>query len=209
MMVLLLVAAVVALAAGSNSNTEPKPKPSKPSKLWPERRAVLRPYQDALELALDWPGLADFLEVVAYQESKGSLTAVGDGGLAVGPYQQHPSNSAVAELAALGFRDRTDPAIATAAAALHASNLLRKASYGYPAEDARWTDVRAGWAIPSWVGDRTAKPQQGKDRPGVVLRHERAAQNLGLPGEPNALARPSQWVTAGQVVSAILNASSG
>ena len=194
-------AAALAWRVGSTSS-KPAPSPSTPSSS-AERRAKLRPYLDRLEQAWPWPGLADYMEVVSHQESRGRLDTIGDGGLALGPYGVHTTAGAHAELRSLGYLDEavlTDPAVAVAVAVAHAANLLRKASYDYPMEDARWADLRAGWAIPRWLGRRDAPPQLGKVRAGVVGRYQRAAELLDLGQTPDALARPAHFRTLGQVL---------
>lgn len=166
-----------------------------------ERLAVLRAYTDVLEIELGWSGLSDFLTVVASQESGGRLDAVHDGGIGRGPYALHSTTTAVQVTG--GLASQSDPRFATAAATLHAMKLLRDYPFSYPRADARWSDVRAGWAIPSWVGNRDALTFGVKTRAGVVQRHQERASRLGLSAAPNRLAMPSVWPTVEQVLAIV------
>lgn len=163
---------------------------------------------ERLEAGLRWPGLADFLTVTASQETWGRVDISGDGGLARGPYALHTTASTLRDLAALGWDvdgpEFLPPDVYTAAAAVHAGRLLSKASYNYPRADARWSDVRAGWAIPAFTGDRQAAPLLGKVRSEVVARHERRARLLGLASEPNALAQPTEYPSLTDALSIVL-----
>lgn len=158
---------------------------------WQARWAVLAPYAQALEV--EWPGISRYLYVVAWMESRGRLDAVHDGGIGRGPFALHSTTITVQALGGQSALDLLeDPGVAVATAATHAYRLTR-GTYHYARSDTRWRDIRAGWAIPAWVGNRYPSPFGSLTRSAVVERFEQRAAQLGLAGMPGELALPADW----------------
>jgi hypothetical protein len=201
------------LAASGSSASTPTGGGGSSGASWQARWAVLEPHAKRLEQETNWPGLTDFLMIVAYQESKGVLSISHDGGIGFGPFALHATTGAVQRLgqcdpsASRATRIAcgkmvlpllADPRVAVATAADYAHSITRL-SYQYARSDTRWQDVDAGWAIPSWTGNRDAAPfvdSRGnvKLRSSVVARFVQRANELGRPSLPTALALASvEW----------------
>lgn len=149
--------AAKAQPTGNGKATPGKAPPSPPTLTQNETRQLLYGYGLSLEMALNWPGLAMFLDSVAYTESRWKLRPEkqapksGSNG-AVGPYQIRPRSGGdtpefrAAFLAEPWFLE--DPRIATAAEVAYLSRMASRNLY------ASWAEARASLAYPVFIHGR-------------------------------------------------------
>lgn len=163
-------------------------------------RGLLSQYARQAEGALGWPGLADFLDAVAYTESRWTLTAgppaVGPTNRATGPYQIRPNSAGDSETMRAQFRNDPkllqDPAIATAAIVAYFSrNLSRN-------RDATWGMLRASGAFPAFVHGEPRTPlTKSKSLSWWRIRYgdsiRRFEQALRASGNPQSMVDAIAW----------------
>lgn len=150
----------------------------------PERARIVEQAK-RLESELGWPGLATYLTAVASAESDFHPSAIGDGGLAVGAFQQHPSTLAAGQNIAW----RSDPEKSVVLAV----DLIRRLARYDSAMD--WGMIRRGWKYPSWAKhDQDTNPAAQA----VESRFRARLEKLGFPASfasslVNAPALASDW----------------
>lgn len=136
-----------------------------PTERGPNRAAMLDAAQ-RVETALQWPGLASFLDAAAYTESRWHPTAgakrVGTNG-AIGGWQTRPTSAfptqgkrkefTKPQAIAMGGK-LLDPRVAAAAIGAY---LYRLRSWN---PDATWGELRAGMVFPFMVKGRPTDPEK-------------------------------------------------
>lgn len=121
-----------------------------------EYRRRIREIGDEIEDRYGIAGMADYLDAVAYWESRYNPTVGGDGGRSIGLYQMQ-ANTAFRQTNGLtGFRPQAntilrDPTKATLLAVDYAVNRVKRSQQaGGPGD---WFAVRRGWRLPASTSD--------------------------------------------------------
>lgn len=134
-----------------------------------KRRQELKAAGEKVEEYLGWDGLADFLDMFAYTESRWSYTPNGEDAFvdgpknrAIGPYQMRPDSAASSQPEYIkklvgkgGIRPDLlqDPAFATAAIVSYLARTVKSQS--------TWANLRAAGAFPIFVNGRPTKLIEG------------------------------------------------
>lgn len=177
----LLAGAAVILTAGSAVASSPSSGP-----ITPEQRAAYRAQARAVSEEIEQrygiEGLADYLDAVAYWESRWNAGVGGDGGISIGLYQMQANSAFRANNGLEHLRPRAntilrDPTKATILAADYAVAGIKRARQQGNRGD--WLAVRRWWANPSLVHDdsETASAHSPK----VRERFTKALRAVGVP----------------------------
>lgn len=168
------------LTFATASAAPPKPQAGGQGR-WVDKDAPrrIRALASRLETLYNWPGLADFLVAVAYNESLGDPRALDRIGGSMGWFQLRPASAndpRVSEDPELLFDERW----AVVTAADYAWRLRR---YAAPGQRPNWLAIRRGWKYPALVRDvdelmmvRGTSPSKG-----IRLRFIRALESTGIP----------------------------